>query len=509
MDRSLSSDRTHRPFFVVLMGLGSVAMFGPALHGFWIGDSSTGRIFLYHGIVLCLLTAFVDLATANWMRSLTRGYLLSLIAAFTILPIMLALPLAEAAPKLSFLDAWFESVSSLTTTGATLVDTPRNLRPSLHLWRAMMGWGGGLLIWIAAIALLAPINIGGFEIRANRGQGASRRAHAQIGHEPDPSDRLKRYTAQFAPLYTALTGALFLGLMAAGDTAYVAVCHAMSIMSTSGISPVGGLIFASSGLLGEMIIFIFFVFALSRLTFSWGASGQSTGPLYRDPELRLGIGLILTLVILLMVRHGVVALESDPFDAIRQGARAFWGALFTLTSFLTTTGFESTYWTATNKWSGLGTPGLMLVGISVIGGGVATTAGGIKLLRVFALYKHSEREVERLIYPSSVGGAGADARQIRRQGAQIAWIFFMLFGMSIALVLILLALTGVQFESALVLSVATLTNTGPLAAIGAETPISYAGLPDAAKVILAFAMAAGRLEALALIALFNPEFWRK
>jgi len=117
--------------------------------------------------------------------------------------------------------------------------------------------------------------------------------------------------------------------------------------------------------------------------------------------------------------------------------------------------------------------------------------------------------MERLLHPSSVGGGGREARRIRRKGAYISWIFFMLFAISIAVVMLLLSLTGVQFETAMVLSVSALSTTGPLANIAAETPISYAGIPEPAKLILAAAMVLGRLEALAIIALFNPEIWRK
>ena len=97
---------------------------------------------------------------------------------------------------------------------------------------------------------------------------------------------------------------------------------------------------------------------------------------------------------------------------------------------------------------------------------------------------------------------------MRKQGAHIAWVFFMLFAISITLVMGALALTGVQFETAMVLAVAALSTTGPLAHVAGEYPIAYSGVPDSAKAILAAAMILGRLEALALIALFNPEFWR-
>lgn len=500
---------TKRPFFILLMGIAAMAMLVPSFHAYWLSNFAVSRTFLYSALLLFLLTLFLGFATANYQRSRSRGYLVSLLAAFLILPIFLAVPLYETVPQASFADAWFESVSSFTTTGATLFDSPRELPRSVHLWRAIMGWMGGLLIWVAAISILAPLNIGGFEVRATRGGAASNRSYAQIGHMPDPSDRLIRYGAKLVPLYGALTMMLCLGLIAAGELPFVALCHAMSVMSTSGISPVGGMVYSSAGFVGELIILAFFGFALTRGSFSRGVSGQELPALHRDAELRMALGLIGALVLALFLRHALVVFDEGALNTLQSGWRAFWGALFTITSFITTTGFESADWTAARDWSGLGTPGLMLVGLSLIGGGVATTAGGIKLLRVYALWKHGQREVERLVYPSSVGGAGAEARQIRRQGAQIAWIFFMLFTVSIAAVMVLLSLTGVQFETSMVLAVSALSTTGPLAEIAAEAPISYAGIPDLAKTVLALAMVVGRLEALAIIALLNPEFWRR
>ena len=178
-------------------------------------------------------------------------------------------------------------------------------------------------------------------------------------------------------------------------------------------------------------------------------------------------------------------------------------------SFLTTTGFESKAFPTVMDWSELSSPGLVLVGLALTGGGIATTAGGVKLLRIYALFRHSERELERLVHPSSVGGSGQEARRIRRQGAQISWVFFMLFALSIIGTMVALSLTGVQFENAMVLAVASLSNTGPLVELAAETPISISGITDGAKFVLAIAMVLGRLEALAIIALFNPDLWRK
>jgi trk system potassium uptake protein TrkH len=148
------------------------------------------------------------------------------------------------------------------------------------------------------------------------------------------------------------------------------------------------------------------------------------------------------------------------------------------------------------------------MGLALIGGGVATTAGGVKLLRIFALYKHGAREMDRLVHPSSVGGAGAEARRIRRQGAHVAWIFFMLFAMSVAITAACLSLTGLDFRASMILTIAALSNTGPLASITGEAATSYAALGAASKAVFAAAMVVGRLELLALIALANPALWR-
>jgi len=499
------------PFFVILMGLGALSMIVPAAHAAVMEDFDTMRVFFYGFILFSILTLMIGLATAGYApRSVARSHLVGLLAAFSALPIMFAIPFYEAVGNTTFLNAWFEMVSSFTTTGATVYDTAGRLTPSLHLWRGLVGWMGGLLVWVTAVSIFAPMNLGGFEVRATGGPGkGAAGTFSQIAQIVDPSERLVRYTLTLTPIYIGLTTALWIGLVIAGEFPYIALIHAMSTLSTSGISPIGGLYFAASRFWGELLIFCFFAFALSRLTFSRGLIGERDQGLRRDPEFITALVLIGSVTMLLFLRHFIGAAEQAEPTSLRDSLSAFWGALFTVTSFLTTTGFESRLWEGATEFSGLSTPGLFLIGLALIGGGVATTAGGVKLLRIYALYRHGEREQERLLHPSSIGGGGRDARRIRRQGAYISWVFFMLFALSIAAVMLMLSLTGVQFETSMVLAVSALSTTGPLAVVAAETPIAYSGIPDAAKAVLAFAMVLGRLETLAIIALFNPEIWQR
>ncbi len=497
------------PLIILLVGLGALAMQVPAIHAYSIRDLDVARAFLYSGLLMMILFGMLAIAASSFrIRRHGRSHLISIFVCFAGLPLMLAVPFAEAVPDTRFFNAYIEMVSSLTTTGLTLFDAER-LPPSLHLWRAMVGWLGGFFVWVTAIAILAPLSLGGFEVVSGEevGRGASG-STVQLDRVSNPSERLFRYSLRLAPVYSGLTLILWVALSMAGDTPLVAVSHAMATISTSGISPIGGAQAAPSGFGGEALIFVFFVFALSRVTFTAAERQHGWRELTGDPELRIGLTLVVVIPALLFLRHWVTTFEEGSAVTLTEGLRGLWGALFTVASFLTTTGFVSESWGAARAWSGLSSPGIVLMGLAVLGGGVATTAGGVKLLRVFALYMHGVREMDKLVLPSSVGGAGEKARHFRRQGAYVAWIFFMLFALSVAGVAALLALAGLSFDEAIVMTVATLSTTGPLTEVAAVPPLKLDQFNDMAKSIAAAAMVLGRLETLAIIALLNPEFWR-
>ncbi|MFN3576445.1 MAG: potassium transporter TrkG, partial [Tabrizicola sp.] len=305
------------------------------------------------------------------------------------------------------------------------------------------------------------------------------------------------------PVYAALTVLLWCVLMILGESGITALIHAMGTLSTSGITGQTTFQASGSGLPGEVAVFLCFLFAVTRRALPGVRLSENRRPLLKDPELRLAALLLASVTLVLFLRHWFVAnWTGSPAGA--DAPDALWGVLFTASSFLTTTGYISSDWQTATQWSGIGTPGLVLLGLAIIGGGTATTAGGVKLLRVHALLRHGERELERIIHPNSIGRGGSEARRLRREGAQLAWVFFMLFAVSIAVVLALLLLAGVTFESALVLAIAGLTTTGQLAEIGAAEPIAYATLSDPVKLILGLAMVVGRLETLALLALILP-----
>lgn len=497
------------PLIVILSGMGAALMLVPAMHAASMRDYAVARTFLYSSVVLMALVALVGIAVSNWRpRNVARSHLVMLTGAYAVLPLLLAVPFSEALPDTTFANAWFEMVSAFTTTGATVYEAGR-LAPSLHLWRALVGWSGGFFILVAAVSILAPLNLGGAEVISGRVPGRGASGAGQITRIADPAERLIRHTITLFPVYGGLTLALWIVLLLAGDPGLVALCHAMSTLSTSGITPLQGLPGAGSGIVGEVAIAAALCLALTRRGYGLAVGTGRDMPLMRDPELRMALVLVALATVLLFLRRWIAENPLADAAAAVSALNALWGTAFTALSFLTTTGFESHAWAEARNWSGPNAPGLLLMGLCIFGGGIATTAGGVKLLRVYALYCHGKHELERLVHPSSMGNAGAGQRHLRGEGAYQAWIFFMLFAISIGVATSLLVLAGLAFDAALVLSIAALTTTGPLANLALENPLAIAAIPGAAKAILGVVMVVGRLETLAVLALLSPEVWRR
>lgn len=485
------------PFLVILMGLSALAMLLPAGHALALGQPPVARAFFYSSLILLILTAMIGIATANNRpRNPLQSHLVAVIAAYLVLPVLFAVPLQQALPGLRFSDAWFEMLSCFTTTGATVFETPGAILPPLHFWRALVGWLGGFFILLAAGAVLAPMGLGGVEL-----QGGVAAGRAGGNRLAEPSQRIIRFAAQIFPVYGGLTLVLWIGLLLAGDSALIALSHAMGTLSTSGISPLTGLQGTASAAMGEMLILVFLSLALTRGLWPDAVQADRRFHILRDPELRLAFGIVAVVSCILAARHFVLMAKTDDLAALPSALSALWGSAFTALSFLTTTGYQSAH------WHDPASAGLVLLGLAMIGGGIATTAGGIKLLRVYALLRHGERELERIVHPHSIGGHGPTARRLRREGAHLAWIFFMIFGLSIALVTAALTLANLGFQEALVLAIACLSTTGQLANQVGDAPVGYADLTSSVKAILGLAMVLGRLEILAIFALFAPNGW--
>ena len=499
------------PLLVILIGISAGAMLAPAGLAAATGDTASAAAFAKAALLVAILAAVLGAATLRYRpQNAVRSVFLSLLGAYAVLPPLMALPMAEATPGLAFADAWFEMVSSFTTTGATILVDPANVPMAVHLWNATVGWLGGFFVLLAATALLAPLNLGGLEIESPRPVGRLAFTATPIHFEADSGQRAVASLRVLAPAYAGITAVLWIALMASGSAPFVGLCHAMGVLATSGISPVGGLESGGAGRIGEVLVLLAFVFAVTRRSLPGAPQTGRRRAFHRDPELRLALFCILGMTLLLLLRHAAAAVVEPPVQTgLAALLSAVWGTVFTLASFLVTAGYVSADWAGAEALLRLGTPGLLLAGFALIGGGVATTAGGIRLLRVLALVRQGQHEMHMLLQPSLVAGGGRRARHLRSDGAYLGWVAFMLFVVSLAIAVAALALGGLSFEDALLLAIAALTTTGPLLAAAAEPGLSFAGLDGTQKAITAVVMVFGRLELLALVALLVPESWRR
>jgi len=499
--------RTPIPFFVVLSGMTVLAMLVPAIVATQIGYFAIGRTFFYSALLLSALTLVVGLALAGQPpKNLSRAHFMTLASSYLVIPVICAVPFKQAVPDTTFLNAVFEMVSCFTTTGATAFE-PGRLSAPLHLWRAEIGWLGGLFAWVTAAAILAPLNLGGFEVSAASEPGRGVGGRSSLLPALETGRRLVRFWNALVPIYAGLTVVLWICLILVGNEPMAALIHAMGTLSTSGIQgahPAIGGVYVG----GEVLVFLFLFFAVSRRTYSTDSALRTWNRLAQDAEIRVGVIVVAIATAVLFASHFWSAVDLGKGENSVSAISAAWGILFTTLSFMTTAGYVSVYWAEAQQWSGLGPDSFALAGLAIFGGGVATTAGGVKLLRVYALYVHSRRELRRLVHPSIVLGKGKPGREVPARGVYIAWVFFMLFAVSITVVWLVLSALGLEFEPALLLTVSALSTTGPLAPVISDGVVTYQPLSAEVKTVLMATMVLGRLETLAVIALFNAEIWR-
>ncbi len=505
------------PLLVILPAIGALAMLIPAAHAALRGDWPAMRAFAENGLVLFALLSLVAILTRDRTpRDAALSQLAALVGIHFVAPPLLALPVLQLIPGGTWLEASAMMVEALTTTGAgqlaaSLAHHPESGRlaahvPTLFLWAGLVAWMGGFLQWVAALAILGPLDLLGID-----GDGLRhRRARGANGSEA--SWRLMRVTGRLLPVWCALTGALWLGLILLGAAPLEGALAAMATLSTSGILLPGANLAApptisAGGWGGEALVALFLLPAVSRWFYRplAGYRRRLAGGHRADPEIRLALALVLLAAGLLFLRHWWESADlywRTPLDWLA----LLWSGFFTALSFLTTAGFTSQGWGEVVVWSGMKAPGLVLLALAMVGGGVATTAGGLKLLRVHALLRHVLRERDRMIHPHYMAAVGR-CPDDPHGSAGFAWLVFMLFLVTLALLVLGLGASGLGFDTAFPLAMSALTTTGPLAGL-VNGGIDWGALPVPVRALLSLGMIAGRLEILALVVLLLRDDWK-
>jgi len=399
---------------------------------------------------------------------------------------------------LSPVDAFFESMSGLTTTGATVLTDIEGTDKSILFWRSFTHWLGGMGIIVLFIAVLPYLGAGGKQLFKSESPG------------PDPrglSPRIKDTASILWTMYVVLTVVQTILLMVAGMNLYDALCHTFGTLATGGFSTKSASIAAFDSVSVEVIIIVFMGLAGTNFGLFYAMSRGDWTALFKNSEWRLFVGILVVGTALVTLNLIGAQMPAAAGVAPETPAYAFGEALrhaaFTVVAVTTTTGYGTEDF---NQWPHFSR--MLLVMLMFVGGCAGSTGGGIKVVRVMMLFKMAYWRLESTFRPKTVRRIRINGQVVDDDVQRTVFAFFVLHMIVFGAGCLFMSFLGLPFETAATSVIATLNNIGPgLQYVGAVE--NYAFIPDAGKVFLSFCMAAGRLELYSFCVLLLPGFWRQ
>ena len=399
-----------------------------------------------------------------------------------------ALPFYLYFPNISYTDAFFEAVSGLTTTGATVMSSLDTLAPSLNFWRHMMNWLGGMGIIVLAVAILPMLGVGGTQLFKAEIPG--------IDKDSKMAPRISQTAKRLWLVYLSFTLLTCMGLKWAGMGWFDAVCHAMSAFSLGGFSTHDASIaFFDSPAIEAVLIAATILGAVNFASHFAMAREKSPKPYWRDEEARA----MLTILAASIAAASVYMWQQGyytPLEALRYVG-------FNFVSIGLANGFANADFAT---WPLLVT--LWMFFLSNVLANTGSMGGGIKMARALVLAKFSLREVSLLLHPNAVRTVKLNRRSISDRTAMAVMAFIFVYFMTVVIFTLGLLASGMDFITALSATIACITNAGP--GLGAVGPAdNYGALSDLQKWMCAAVMLLGRLEIFTVFILFTPDYWKK
>jgi trk system potassium uptake protein TrkH len=454
---------------------------------------------LYYGegdLIALLISSGITAGTGGTMLFLTRknvnkelrkrdGYLV-VTGGWLIMSFFGSLPyiFSGAIPDLT--NAFFETLSGFSTTGATILTDIESVHKGILLWRSLTQWIGGMGIIVLTVAILPILGIGGMQLFVAEAPGIS----------PDKlQPRIKETAKRLWLIYLGLTmtemGLLWIG----GMTFYDAVNHGLTTMATGGFSTKNASIAHYQSPFIQYVIILFMFLAGTNFTMTYFAMKGKFKKVFSNEEFRTY--LIASVVISVVVALTIFGLG---FTGLEQSFR---DALFQVVSVITTTGYITADYTS---WTPFIT--ILFFILMFVGASAGSTAGGVKIVRHLILFKNSFLELKRQIHPSAVIPVRFNNRAVTRDITFNILAFIMIYISIFATGSIVLGILGLDFMTAIGAVATCLGNIGP--GIGTVGPVdNFAHLPDLSKWVLSFLMLLGRLELFTVLILFTPYFWNK
>ncbi len=447
-------------------------------NGHWV-------MFLESAILTGMIGVLTAIACANGVRqrlTIQQVFLLTT-GVWLMLPVFGAIPFWLGEPEARVVDAFFESMSGLTTTGATVFAGLEGLPQGVLVWRSMLQWFGGVGIIVVAMVFLPELRVGGMQIFRSE----------SFDTDGKVLPRAAQIAARISGAYFILTVACYVAYFAVGMPSFHALNHALTTVATGGFSTYDASFGAFRGA-PEYVATLFMALASLPFVRYVQLMAGNAGPLFRDAQVR---GFLITIVVLyaVMILYRIVG-GAAPEAALRE-------TLFNVTSILTGTGYASTDY---QLWGAFAVVLFFFLGL--IGGCAGSTCCSVKIFRYQLLFASIRAQVRKLHSPHGIFTPRYDGRPVGEDVLNSVMVFFVAFIVTLGILAVLLSATGLDTITSVSGAAAALANIGP--GLGAEIGPSgnFAGLSDTAKWLLAFAMLIGRLELMAVFVILTADFWR-
>jgi len=467
---------------IVMLAIG---MLVPVMADLAVGNEDW-QVFLLASVLTASLGAMLFLANrgmANELK-LRQAFLLTTFA-WMFLPAFAALPFVFSELDLNYTDAYFEAMSGLTTTGATILSGLDTAPPGILIWRSLLQWFGGIGVIVMTVAILPMLQVGGMQLFKTESFDTSEKI----------MPRAEQISSAITGIYVALTAICMVLLMLGGMAPFDAIAHAMTTIATGGFSTKDASIgHFDSATIDSIVIFFMILGSLPFVLYIQFLRGRTLA-LWRDEQVRAFLGVVLFLVVMVTLWL-IIFKDYDTGSAMRFGS-------FNIISVLTGTGYATFDY---GEWGSFGVT--MFFFVMFIGGCAGSTSCGIKIFRFQVMLKAFSTWKARMLMPNGVFLARFNGRTISPLIISSVMSFFTFFIISFFVLSVAVAATGVDWVTALSGVGSAIANVGPGLGSTIGPAGNYAPLPDAAKWILAFTMLFGRLELFTILVIFTRAFWK-